>query len=222
MKSPRLMRMAAVATLGIGLGGVTIGCRSAVSTHVIPCPDGVGWEQKRIRGVPVMVKLPSHVEVVVFERRYVTSDGKSLCCDELKTRELVTKHVEYNKIEKDEVFVVDSVRPAAGTLAYSATFNGQFFKTFNSKIEDKTIEEITKIVNALPKPPIPGAKAAASASGSNISEIDRILVVKVFAITDPQLECNIQDFVNGYLNDCTIPCTSPNSCGNAVPKPPMP
>ena len=71
MKSLRLMRMAAAATLGIGLGGATIGCRSAVSTHVIPDSECGGWTTKKLRGVPVTVKVPTHLEVRVIEERYL-------------------------------------------------------------------------------------------------------------------------------------------------------
>ena len=211
MKSYRLIRFAALTALGAGLGGITVGCRSAVSTHVIPCPDGVGWETKRIRGVPVTVKLPTHLEVRIIERRYIDPITKDVL--KVGAGDLVTKHVEYYVREKDEVFLVDSVKPASGTLTYKAEFDGQFFKSFNSKIEDNTIEKITEIVKGLPslKPAPKSSKAASATTGqAKITEVDKVVAVKVFSVRDSNLENQVHEFANLYLNDCTPHCAPAN------------
>ena len=158
--------------------------------------------------MPVTVKIPTHVEVRIVEQRYLQSDGHLLATDKDGKVPLVTTRVDYFVREKEEVMLVDSNRPAAGTLTYAATFKGQFFDGYNTKIDDKTIETITGVINNIASLRKPPAKAAALIGDENvnITAVDRIVAVKVFDVRCPDIQAQVQQFANDYLNNCAPPC----------------
>ena len=207
-KAPVLKVLAGIAlTVTIGI----VGCRSAVSTHVIPDPAKCGWRKKRLEGIPVTVKVPTHLEVLVSERRYINPDATPIMSADACP--LAARFVTLNVREKDEVFTVDAVRPAAGTLTYSASFKGQFFKTFNSRVEDKTIESITNaiqnITTELGKLPKAKSTGFATADDVKLPYVDHVLAVREFDVHDPSLESEVREFLQTYLNGCAPSCAAP-------------
>ena len=186
-----------------------IGCRSAMSTHVVPDPVEGGWKTVRMRGIPVTVKMPTHLEVRVIERRYLAPGT----FEKFHTALIVEHEIR----EKDQVFTVDSVRPAAGNLTYSAKLENANSKQFDSKIEDKTIQDITKLVPKLPDVLANLKKASAvSLTNGNVPEVsesvmrvDSLVAVKVFDVHDPNLSACVQAFLDQYVNACTPPCPTP-------------
>ena len=210
-----LRRGLLIAASGVGCGTLPLatGCRSAVSTHVAPDPSGTFWETKRLRGVPVTVKLPTHLDVRVVERRYLrsteTNGIKAFTPLEIGGVEFVSRHVEFQVREKDQVFLVDAVRPAAGKQTYNAEFDGQYFKEFDTRVEDKTIETVTNIVKQFtPKPPGKGSASAISQTPevAGLTPVDRVVAAKVFEFRNPGLEADLRAFLDTYLNNCQIPC----------------
>jgi hypothetical protein len=210
--SMRFPAMVAAALFSMG-AVLLIGCRSAVSTHVVPDPFEGGWKTERMRGIPVTVKVPTHLEVRVIERRYYAP----------KTFELfhTALIVEHEMREKDQVFTVDSVRPAAGGLTYSAKLenklNPQFFSKFDTKIEDETIKDIAPLIPNLPDilTNLKKASAVSLSSGNvptvagNVVQVDSVVAVKVFDVHDPGLSACVQAFLDQYVNACAPPCPTP-------------
>ncbi len=201
-KSPGL-KVIAVAGLAAILG--MTGCASAVSTHVTPDPEKCGWRKKRLEGVPITVKVPTHLEIQVVERCYLNSDGS-------KSVISPARFVNVNVREKDQVFTVDAVRPASGTLNYLATFQGQYFKTFNSKVEDKTIQSITDAITGITGElgKLPKAKSTGfskSADDAKIPYVESLVAVREFDVHDPNLECEVRDFLHTYI--CFVECPKP-------------
>ena len=230
------------------------GCRSATSTHVMPNPYVGGWDTKKIRGVPITVKVPTHLEVRVIEKRFykpstnvevdaelayrtavekrgATPDdmtnamtAKTAALNHLVVRDkhgnpLAVRVVRHDMREKDQLFTVDAVRPAAGTMANSSEFtnskNPQFFSAFNSEVEDKTIPTITSLVPQLPTVLGNLAKAKGTsdailaAEASDMVVVEHLVAVHVFDVNDPCLTQNVQAFLDTYLNGCTTPCVTP-------------
>lgn len=201
----RASRLAFLVTFGV------VSCKSAVSTHVTPNPNGGGWCTNKLRGVPVTVKVPTHLEIRVVERRFLAKDGKGALTTADK-HPVVARHVEMDVREKDEVFTVDAVRPASGTLAMKATFdeNEQFFKTYNSKVEDKTIQSITdalkNITGEIAK--LPGGKST-SYRGPETEQwkyVEHLVAVMMFDVHDPNLEAHVREFLHLHINGCTPDC----------------
>lgn len=199
MPTPHLSRYVSAACL---FSAVTIvGCRSAASTYVQPDPERGGWTTRHLRGVPITVKVPTHLEVRVVERQYLAL-GKE---GEQPSVLTCARRVELDVREKDEVFTVDAVRPGAGTLNYKATFNKQYFKTFDSKVEDKTIESITNAIATITPSlknlaaPAKGKSSSADSADEKLPFIDHLVAVRVFDVHDHGLEAAVRDFLACYL-----------------------
>ena len=190
-----------------------IGCRSAMSTHVVPDPVEGGWKTVRMRGIPVTVKVPTHLEVRVIERRYLAPGT----FEKFHTALIVEHEIR----EKDQVFTVDSVRPAAGNLTYSAKLDNanskQFFSKFDTKIEDKTIQDVANLVPKLPDvlANLKKASAVSLTTGTvpevseSVMRVDSLVAVKVFDVHAPDLSACVQAFLDQYVNACTPPCPTP-------------
>jgi hypothetical protein len=198
--------LAALSTLG------TVGCRSAKSTHVEPDPYKGGWKTKHLRGVPVTVKVPTHIEVRIVKKHYIQPNTKL----PLRDKDGITVSVleiEHTIREKDEVFTVDAVRPGAGTLDYNATFDNQYFRTFTANSSDVTLETIATTVDTL-KGLLPTGK---STSGKVTAEIvddaegvipylREIVAIKVFDVYDPNPSACMKEFINTFVcPDCKQP-----------------
>lgn len=233
-------------------------CTSAVSTHVTPDPVRGGWATNNLRGIPITVKVPTHLELRVTERRYIDSNGKyvritprnqetstppapganppngstnsnSNASAGVQTQTsitdnpiLSTRSIEVTVREKDEVFTVDAVRPASGTLAYQAEFRGQYFKTFNSKVEDKTLESITNAIKNITGEVEKTSKALSAgsivdSSGKEIPFVDHLVAVKLFDVYDPMLAQSVREFLHTYVNGCNPPCPATMPCPPVTP-----
>ena len=109
------------------------GCTSVSSTYITRNPFGCGWKTKYLRGAPVTVWVPSHLELRVTETRYLFNgelvmDGKE---------PLTTRGVEIFVREKKEVFTVDFVRTGGGTAEVTADYHkDQYFSKSTGSIED--------------------------------------------------------------------------------------
>lgn len=196
-------------------GAAVTGCRSAVSTHVTPDPVHGGWDKKKIRGVPVTLKVPTHMEVRVMQRRYL--DPKS----GLTLQEAV--YVEDEIRHKDQLFFVDAVRPAAGisTSGFTAQTDQQFFASYNTTVDDQTIKTITKLVPELGEiiKNVKKAKSISETGGKiptaddvgGIPYFDKLVAVKVFDVNLPSLTDDVRAFMDTYINNCRPACPAPVS-----------
>jgi hypothetical protein len=209
MPRPVVWRSLSAAVL-FGSVVLLVGCRSAVSTHVTRSQEDCGWDTRKLRGVPVTVKIPTHLELRVMERRYVNADGGPLV---VGNDCLTARRVEVSVREKDEMFTVDAVRPAAGKIDYSAEFRGQFFKSFNSKVEDKTIESITNAITnitgelgKLPK----GRSTSTTLEEKGVAFVDSLVAARVFEVSAPDRDEQIREFLETYINGCAPPCPPPH------------
>jgi hypothetical protein len=205
-------RVARAALAAVACGAALAGCRSAVSTHVTPNPIEGGWDTKKVRGIPVTVKVPTGFEIKVMERRFYQPDFTEV-------EGAVSRFVVTRVIDKDQVFMVDSVRPGAGTLNQAAGFNNtenkQFFSTYDTKIEDKTINTIAAIIPNLPDVLSNLKKARAVADTKEVTTpadgslamvyTDHLVAVKLFDVNAPDLTDCVRQFMADYVN-CTPPC----------------
>ena len=107
---------------------VPIGCTSMRSTMINRYEDDTfagnsNGDLKRhdmarpFKGVPITIKVPTHVDVKIIETSYLFDNGSGL--SEFK---LMYPHrdVEIVTIETEKVFTVDFKRPISGSLNYKA------------------------------------------------------------------------------------------------------
>jgi hypothetical protein len=197
-----------------------LGCRSSVSTHVERGPLGYGWTTQKMAGVPVTVKMPTHLRVEVIEQRYLTSDN--CLVPDAQGRPLVGHRVQVTVQEKDQVFTVDSVRPAAGKLTYQAEFEDQYFKSLNTKVEDETIQKVTAAIGKFDPTPLKqlgkGTAKAQMTGGESakVQLVESTVAAAVFDLSDPEMECHLREFLREYTNACHE-CRAPLAPGSCSP-----
>ncbi len=170
------------------------------------------------KGVPITLKVPSHLDVRINEVYYVgIQDGNIV---ELATESRMLD-VETEIIKTDKVFTVDFKRPGAGTLDLDLAFNKeQYFSQIDSKLEDRTIQELGELAaqvitstrkfaaasSITAEKPTDAVLNALNAKG--IYRETRTVAYKRFDINDPDFECQVEAFVNHHLNNCNQ-CAAP-------------
>lgn len=170
------------------------------------------------KGVPVTMKVFSHLDVRIVETLYYTDHGKSGLQPVLMGRRLFD--VSTKPIRTSKVFTVDFKRPGGGSLGYKADFNEQqYFTTFKNKITDETISDINKALGRT-KPIIKkflstgGGPIKLATDNDDISqqlvEVQRHVAYQRFDINDPNFEFNIDTFISQHLNNCHS-CQTPPS-----------
>jgi hypothetical protein len=150
----------------------------------------------------------------VFRTRWGTVDdkGNATFCSDLETRE-----VSIDKKYQDEVFAVDFKRPAAGSLKYTAGFDGQYINSIANQLDDRTIKDSAALVAAIIKTIPASSLKDASPSGDNMTWFQDVIATEVFAINEPDIENRIQSFLGTYINQCHKPCDTP--CAFTAPTP---
>ena len=195
-----------------------VGCTSVKSTLINRTENDVfignsnGKPKKTcaarpFNGIPITMRVPTHVDVVVKEKILMKSDGAhKLVRVTMQKRHLF---VETAIIETEKVFTVDIKRPAAGTLDYDMKFgdneNSQYFTNIDSKIVDKTIQDITEAIGTVTK----AIKTSAGEPQVEGRDLDVKLIPEVrtvawrrFDLDAFDLEPQIAEFINQHMNGC--------------------
>ena len=94
------------------------GCASIKSDMVTRDESNQCWEVRHLTGVPVTVRLVTHLRVEIIESHYLKSDGTPVAS-------VVGREVKHTPISTPKIFTVDFKRPAAGYLKYNATFTDE-------------------------------------------------------------------------------------------------
>lgn len=153
------------------------------------------------KGVPVTVKVPTHLKVRIEEEYYITKDGVQLF-PEKPIRSVVTG-LDY----EGKVFMVDLKRPAVGTIQTDIQIdpNSQYFKAIKGKVVDNTIREITDILGQF------NVQFAEKSSGG-LEKVDlntdyRTVAYGRFDINAVDFEQQLDQFFDTHINNC-------NNCQN--------
>lgn len=217
------MRCSIVAALLLAL---STGCGSIKTTAYDRLEDDtlIANPDQHLKGVPVTLKIPTHLKLTIEEKTFWRVEGSDLIpvstCR--ATRDVIPK-VQYT----EKIFLVDPVKPGAGTSSYGFTFKndaagpdskysgkGQL-SGLSYDITDNTITESAALlqkslnfVGAFPIKP-KGAKASAEAFGSGNSEVEDLNVIQTtrviawsqFDINSEHFEEDVMGFLNTYLNE---------------------
>ena len=131
------------------------------------------------KGVPITMKVPTHVDVRIIETYYLYNSDSGLT--QLRTRHR-NLGVETAFVMTEKVFTVDFKRPLSGTIDYAATFGpDQYFDTIKTKVVDTTITDVTALVAAaIPLFTTPVAALSGSTIASDVIVDTRAVAFRRF------------------------------------------
>ncbi len=183
---------------------------------------------KKLKGLPVKLKVPSHVAVTIFEQQVLlaitttTTTGTPPATESkyaLVSFSPPQLMVETELVYTDKVFLVDFKRPAAGILDLTEAKmdDEQYFSNITAEVTERTINDINTSLGTLQpaltqfkKPAVPKAKATTAnspeADADNVGFKKSVIAYQRFDISEPDWECRLQEFVNCQLNRCETFC----------------
>lgn len=156
------------------------------------------------RGVPITVKVTTHLRVSVVEHHYMQMNGTGVKWIDL---DVPVRSITMAPVETEKIITVDTVRPGAGTMDATLAFSGQYMDKIDYRSEDQTIRQITTIVkNFAPK----GLFGAATAEGglakdtvpAQLKEVTSTVAHTLIALDDPGYEQQLYSFLNRHLTGC--------------------
>lgn len=203
----------AIGLLGLVPLLLASGCTSMRSTALTRLDDGSLYSdlERPAKGVPLALKVPTHLEVEIVETFFWANNGATFAEANLP-RPMID--VRTRVIETKQVFTVDFVRPAAGTLNTKLEFTDeQYLKSINNRIEDQTIKAIAESARALT--PLLGSPKSAVSSGASLTNRlivdERTLAFQRFDLNSPTFEQDVRAFLDLYINNC-------NDCKQTFPR----
>lgn len=166
-------------------------------------------QTRPFKGVPIALKVPTHVDVEITETYFLYKDTTKNTISEVvfdNKGERIPRNldVQITPVSTKQIFTVDFVRPAAGTLTTSATFSDQqYFAKIENEIVDETLQDITAAIKTVA--PALGLSASARLGEdmkANIATATRTVAYARFDIDDPSFEELLDAFVSKHLTGC--------------------
>ncbi len=155
------------------------------------------------KGIPVTIRVPTHVDVWVYEKVYFQRFDGQLRQVPLHRP---VRWVDVQGVETNRVVTVDWKRPFSGSLDYTAEIGSdQYFDALGSKISDTTIQDVSAAVQTLAAMP---TKAAAVKGAAPLLEEDRLIAYCRFDVDSCDLESQIIEFVALHLEVACPPSWS--------------
>ena len=158
-------------------------------------------ERPQPQGVPITLKVPTHVDVYIMETYYLQDASKDDNYVDLVEVPMQRRNlwVQIKTIETEKVFTVDWKRPFSGTLDYSASMSDeQYFTQLGAKITDNTIKDVTSAFSS-----IVGKRTSAKGEvGADLIIDDRVVAFERFDIDACDFEQQVLTFVHHHLNAC--------------------
>ena len=177
----------------------------------------------RGKGIPLKLKVPSHLEVRIVETIFIDPDtGKVLSTG--KRILDVEQEVQYT----DQMFFVDIARPIAGSVTADGQNQGfkidseGYLTSLSAEIKDTTINDISGILTG---DPLKGLLTSAGVKGGKgLATQTRTIAVQRFDITECDWHHQMNDWVASIVEHCTIKCEggdcstcAPNGQGSMIP-----
>jgi hypothetical protein len=223
----------------VALNAICVGCKSTTSFFMSRHDNdrlagnsnghlGAHENAKPFKGIPVTMKIPTHVDVSVFETIYLNDNLSTIPTGRRNLRAAA------DVVYSDKIFAVDPKRAAAGNSNYTFQMNSahtdplqrQYFKQIKQHVEDETIRDINAALTGLL--PLISKKAASPASGlqpegngtlSPPASKDRVVAWKRFDVNSPDFEEQVKVFVEHHINNCDACCQDAPALTNFMPTP---
>jgi hypothetical protein len=176
------------------------GCSSVGSTMLTRDESNQFWTRKgNLKGVPITLKVPTHVQLTIFERHFLMTGENNLVhrvCLPFLVRDFSQEF-----IYSEKIFTVDFKRPAAGlyNLHLDLT-DDQYIAKVQHDITDTTIQEVTALVTRFFPSGIGARTVTDPAQRQPFEEVQSVVAVGMFEIDAPDFEVQMMAFVNFHLN----------------------
>lgn len=167
----------------------------------------MGWCQfKKVDGVPITIKIPTHLKVYVYEKHFLQLDQVgNLQQVNMVSLPVVLRDFAHEFVYTEKVVMVDFKRPAAGAFNLEVDFTeDQYIKKVQHDITDETIARVTEFVDTIAPDGLftnasdPGAPGASLES--MIKEVKSVVAVGMFEVDAPDFEMQVQEFLNCHIN----------------------
>ncbi len=197
------------------------GCTSFRTTVMQRCPNGMFHTNvvEKTKGIPVKLKVPTHVEVVVTEDFFIEKNhGFHEIPIKNGDAQIRSMNVSTKVIYTDKVFTVDFKRPAGGSLTLGTestpgvSFDDeQYFSKIRAAYTEQTLADINTAIGTL-KPSLSSAKKQSTndAKTANLGIQDREVARARFDISDPCWEAQLHEFVDLHVTCCYQGCRYDN------------
>lgn len=200
------------------------GCSSIQSSLLQRSECNSTWEVMQTRGIPITLRVPTHLQLVVTEVRYAywaaggeerddsatTGEWKLLESHPGSGEPLITVNVQHEFIRTEKIFTIDPKRPAAGDMNFQLDLaeDQQYVRKFESDLTDRTIEETSEAFERLILAFTPrgaggtgGDEGPGSEDKSRLRRIESVTAVRVFEIDDPMFEMSMEHFLQTQFSD---------------------
>ncbi len=175
--------------------------------------------KKHLNGIPVMLKVPSHLEVRITERIYARHEPDKQC---LQVVDFERPHFSatYELKYTEKMFIVDPQRTAAGEGRYGFAFAGNsdpirngnnqppeghgYLASGKYTADDETIVRSSELLSTLV-----GLSSRAKdtddedlASKMELVTTDRLVAFRRFDLSSPLVDAEVAAFLAMHLNQC--------------------
>lgn len=208
---------------------ITSGCTSIQTTFFRRLDDEQLCQEnaKPIHGVPVMVKVPSHLELRIEETIHLIKEKDSLSIQTLEAHNQVLRSAQAEIRFTEKMFVLDPKRPISGTANYGLTFRSKpkansnaardsatesaghgYLQGLKYKADDQTITNVSAfLANIAPllASPISMAPNEEIAPVLGLYTTSRTVAYGLFDLSSASFEDEVNSFLELHLNQCQ-PC----------------
>ena len=198
-----------------------LGCASYRSTLMtrLSTDEIVRQDHQSVRGVPVTLKIPTHVDVKIVEEYFIIQDATQTTIPKINKS---LRRVETTTVYTPKVLTVDFARPLAGTLNLTGERDANgvvldqagYFETIQGKVDDQTFEDLNAAIPNLRKllaNPTTYEAAEVAAKGTNTKlggwhSYQAVIALKRFDINQPCWEEEVEAFISEHLHCQEAPC----------------
>ncbi|MBL8819254.1 MAG: hypothetical protein JNL58_24700 [Planctomyces sp.] len=185
------------------------GCTSFRTTIVQSTSNGAiipNAAEEKARGIPVKLKVPSHVIVNIFETFFVQQDVKNglpseICMISSVGQRIRSLNLETSVDYTDKVFTVDFRRPAGGLLGISKLeFDSeQYFRKIEAAYEERTLADVDEAIGNIGSAFSSSTTLPKSGEKKLLAFENRLIATQRFDLSEPDWETQMQCFVDLYL-----------------------
>lgn len=170
------------------------------------------WTRKgNLKGVPITLKVPTHVNLTIFELHYMfAGDGP--------TRRLklpfVVRDFSQEFVYNEKIFTVDFKRPAAGLYNLNLDLtDDQYINELQHDITDDTLKQVGALLKDVAPKGFSGFKTVGGHTDAPYEEIKSVVAVGMFEIEHPEFEEQMMAFINWHLNQAHDAWVAPPGIG---------